>query len=99
MLRIPSTAMLFEALEPRQLLAVGVTVNAAQRFQTIDGFGTTMAWWVPGIYDNPAWSDAYYKDLGSSMLRMDLNLNALLGPNKDPTTPVAMGEDIQANIN
>ena len=83
----------------RQLLAVNFAVNAAGRFQQIDGFGTSMAWWVPGVYDNDAWKNAYYQDLGSSMLRMDLNLNALLGSDGNATTPVVMGEDLQADIN
>src|SRR4051812_33535875 len=88
-----------EPLEPRQMLAVNVSVNAAARFQQIDGFGTSMAWWVPGVYDNDAWRSAYYQDLGSSMLRMDLNLNALPGADADVTTPVVMGEDLQTNVN
>lgn len=89
---------LFESLEHRQLLAVNVAINAAQRFQTIDGFGTSMAWWVPGVYDQAAWTDAYYKDLGSSMLRVDLNINALPGSDGDYATPVPMVEDLQTNI-
>src|SRR4051794_16716606 len=58
-IRVPLAAMSIgkfeiEALEPRQFLAVNISVNAATRFQQIDGFGTSMAWWVPGVYDNDA---------------------------------------------
>jgi O-glycosyl hydrolase len=87
-----------EPLEPRRFFAVSIAIDAAQRFQQIDGFGTSMAWWRPGVYDQPAWLDSYYKDLGSSMLRMDLNINALPGTDGDLATPVTMGADLQANI-
>src|SRR5688500_5689766 len=92
------TSPLFETLEARRLLAVNVAIDATARFQQIDGFGTSIAWWVPGIYDQPAWHDAYYKDLGSSMLRVDLNIDALPGTDGDFATPVAMVEDLQTNI-
>src|SRR3954468_9246557 len=91
--------MFFEPLEPRQLLAVNVSIDTAQRYQTIDGFGTSMAWWVPGVYEQSAWQDAFYKDLGSSILRVDLNINALPGSDGDFATPVNMVEDLQTNIN
>jgi O-glycosyl hydrolase len=40
----------------------------------------------------------YFQDLGSSMLRMDLNINALRGSDNDIATPVTMVEDINQNI-
>src|SRR5256885_6199568 len=79
------------------MMAVDVTVNPLQRFQPIDGFGSAMASYVGGLY-NDAWSDMFYKDLGASILRMDLNVNALRGPDNDIATPVTMVEDIDANI-
>ena len=32
-----------ETLERRQLLSVSVSINASQRYQSIDGFGTAIA--------------------------------------------------------
>src|SRR4051794_30214319 len=88
-----------EELEPRRLFAVSVSINAGQKFQQIDGFGTAMAWWKTAPYNEPGWTQMYYQDLGSSMLRMDLNINALRGPDDDLTTPVTMVDDLQTNIN
>jgi len=89
----------FEPLEARQLLSVNVAINTADRHQTIDGFGTSVAWYVPNLYDTPAWQNAYYQDLGSSMLRVDLNIDALPGSDGDFATPVTMVDDLQTNIN
>src|SRR5437773_12581411 len=89
---------MLEYLEPRRLLAVAISIDTSRRFQSIDGFGTSAAWWVPGVYDQPAWRDAYFKDLGSSMLRMDLNILALPGSDGDLATPVNMVEDLQSDI-
>ncbi len=91
--------MMIEALEARRMLAVDVSIDASKRFQTIDGFGTSLAWWAPQVYQQTAWQDAYFKDLGSSMLRVDLNILALPGSDGDLATPVTFGEDLQANIN
>src|SRR3954470_8217037 len=90
--------MCIQPLEPRRFLAVAVNVDASARFQSIDGFGTSLAWWVPGLYDTPAWRDAYFKDLGSSILRVDLNILALAGPDHDVRTPVDMVENLQSDI-
>src|SRR5689334_16799436 len=57
----PMSRSLFEPLEPRQLLSVNVAINAAERHQAIDGFGTSLAWYVPNLYDQPAWQSAYYQ--------------------------------------
>jgi O-glycosyl hydrolase len=90
---------LLELLEARQLLAVNVALNANDRHQTIDGFGTSMAWWVPNLYEQEAWRNTFYQDLGSSILRADLNILALAGSDNNLATPVTMVEDLQTNIN
>src|SRR5688500_15641970 len=87
-----------EPLEPRRFFAVAVNIDAAARFQPIDGFGTSLAWWREGLFEQEAWRDAYFKDLGSSALRVDLNILALPGSDGDLATPVTMVEDLQTNI-
>jgi O-glycosyl hydrolase len=89
-----------EILEPRQLLAatVDVAIDTRQHFQSIDGFGTALAWWVKDPYTTDAWQKMYYQDLGSSMLRVDINIKSLAGPDHDLATPVVLGDDLQANI-
>ncbi|MEA2734520.1 MAG: hypothetical protein QOE14_971, partial [Humisphaera sp.] len=89
----------FEHLEPRRLLAVNVSINAATRYQQIDGFGTAAGFFLGDVYTQENWKNAYFQDLGSSMLRVDLNLLALPGSDGDLATPVVMGDDIQSNIN
>src|SRR5687768_11824031 len=88
-----------ETLEPRRLLAVDVNIDAATRFQQIDGFGTSIAWWRNNVVEQEAWRNAYFQDLGSSMLRVDLNILALPGSDGDLATPVTMVADLQTNIN
>ena len=87
-----------EQLEARQLLSVGVTIDTDARFQTIDGFGSSIAGWVHGIYDRDDWRNMFYQDLGASVLRIDLNASALLAPNGDMRTPVVLGDDLEANV-
>ena len=94
----PPRKAVIEPLEPRRMLAVDVNIDAAARFQQIDGFGTSIAWWKENLADQDAWRDAYFKDLGSSVLRVDLNILALPGSDGDLATPVTMGENLQANI-
>src|SRR5438034_5432609 len=89
---------MIEQLEPRRLLALNVAINAAARFQQIDGFGTSLAWWIPDLYEQDTWRNAYYQDLGSSMLRVDMNILALPGSDGDLATPVNMVDDLQSNI-
>ncbi|MEX0775708.1 MAG: hypothetical protein WD042_08325, partial [Phycisphaeraceae bacterium] len=51
-------------------------INPNQRYQAIEGFGTALAWWNNDEYRNPAWQQAYFQDLGSTILRMDITLYA-----------------------
>lgn len=97
-MRLSTRRAFIEALEPRTMLAVNVTVNASQRFQEMDGFGTALAWWMNAPYQSPAFKDLYYQDLGSSMLRVDININSLAGADNDIATPVVLGSNLQTNI-
>jgi O-glycosyl hydrolase len=90
--------MFFEELEHRRMFSVNVTVNATQTFQQIDGFGTATAWWETSPYNEAGWTNMYYQDLGASMMRVDLNINALRGSDDNLTTPVTMVDDINTNI-
>src|SRR5688572_14885464 len=96
--RSVAAAVAVEPLEPRRLFAVAVTIDAATRFQPIDGFGTSIAWWKENLVEQETWRDAYFKDLGSSVLRVDLNILALPGSDGDLATPVTMRTNLQANI-
>ncbi|HEY2587029.1 MAG TPA: hypothetical protein VGI81_14885 [Tepidisphaeraceae bacterium] len=86
-----------ELLERRVLLSVDVAINAAQQFQQIQGFGTSLAdaW---SLYESPAYQKMYYQDLGSSMLRVNLRLDALEGPGQQISSAVTLGPDLQADI-
>ncbi len=88
---------IIEPLETRTFFAVDLIIDANQKFQTIDGFGTSIAGWVDGVYENSTFYDMYWKDLGSSMLRVALNPYALtIGG--DLSKPVSLGSDINENI-
>jgi O-glycosyl hydrolase len=87
-----------ERLECRRLLAVNVVIDANQRFQEIDGFGSALAWWTNSPYDQAAWRDMYFRDLGSSILRVDINIKSLSGPDNNLATPVNLVDDLQTNI-
>lgn len=69
---------------------VAITVNAATRYQTIQGFGTALG------SDSPVWTsqlqNIYTQDLGASILRVPLTPDIV--PNQ-----VTFGPDVQSNIN
>ncbi len=89
---------LIEGLEQRMLLAADVTIDAGTRYQTIDGFGSALAFWLTSPYNQTAWQNMYYQDLGSSMLRVDMRASALEGSDGNWLTPVTLGTDLAANI-
>ena len=84
------------------------------RFQTIDGFGTNLAW----FYDNPfaattetrsvfgdeTFQDGFFNDLGSSIVRVDLlpfvltNSGALAPTRADLADPVSLDGTLDENI-
>lgn len=70
---------------------VSVTVDDTIRHQTIDGFGTCLAWWLEKPYSDPKFRELYYRDLGCSILRMEFHPNAL-------EREVTLSDDIDANI-
>ena len=93
-----AAAVVVETLESRRLLAVAVDIDAATRFQQIDGFGTSLAWWKDNLADTDSFRDTWFKDLGSSVLRVDLNILALPGSDGNLKTPVTMVDNLQTNI-
>ncbi len=65
--------------------AANVTIDESKRHQVIQGFGTCVAGQSPGpknTYLNEAFENAYMKDLGASILRMEINPD--LGPKPLP---------------
>lgn len=78
--------------------AVEVSVDLARKHQSIDGFGTCLAWWKEKPYDDPAFREMYWRDLGCSMLRMELHPNALTSNGKLDGPAIVLGEDIDRNI-
>ncbi|MEM1026875.1 MAG: hypothetical protein AAGJ38_02220 [Planctomycetota bacterium] len=94
-----------------QASAANIQVDLNDRRQTIDGFGTTLAWFrdnvgssTRGQYNDEAFYDLYYGDMGASLLRMEMQYTVLtpgraVNPsNADMSVPVALGTDTYANI-
>jgi O-glycosyl hydrolase len=88
-----------QLLEPRRLFAVDLAINGDQTFQTIEGFGTALKWATTSPYDQPDFRKMFWRDLGASFLRVDMNINTLRGSDNNLATPVTMVEDLQTNIN
>lgn len=86
-----------EPLEARLLFA-NIAIDANVQHQTIDGFGTSLSWWMNNPYDTAAWQNMYYDDLGASMLRSEMRTTALEGSDGDWKTPVTLGTDLAANV-
>ncbi|HEX8341157.1 MAG TPA: glycoside hydrolase family 30 beta sandwich domain-containing protein [Tepidisphaeraceae bacterium] len=88
-----------EKLEPRQLFAVGITIDAGSRAQTMDGFGTSFGGYTPNVLTNSTkFQKMYYQDLGASMVRVPLQFTALRADDGSLATPVYMGPDLKDNI-
>ena len=54
---------------------VTITIDPAERHQTIDGWGTCLTSWLPdliAVYRDDAFADFYANDLGCNMLRINL---------------------------
>ena len=65
--------------------AASVTIDGGRRHQVIEGFGTCVASQSPGpknTYLNEAFENAYMRDLGVSILRLEINPD--LGPKSLP---------------
>lgn len=78
--------------------AAEVSIDLDQRRQTIDGFGTCLAWWKDQPYDNAKFREMYWKDLGCSILRMEFHPNALTSNGKLDGPTVVLGENIDLNV-
>lgn len=67
--------------------AVEITVDASQRHQTIDGFGTCLISWTPRMaeyYRRPEVVRAYADDMRFNILRCNLWGDGTIGPVEDP---------------
>ncbi|MBC7784428.1 MAG: hypothetical protein H7144_11370 [Burkholderiales bacterium] len=81
------------------MLAVDVNVDASEKFQTIDGFGTSLGGYTPmKLTDSWQLQDLYYEDLGSSIFRTQLSFSILKADDGNLATPVVLGPDINKNI-
>lgn len=76
-----------------------VTVDLSKRYQTIEGWGTSMVSWnlSDTPYHDPAWRRAY-RDLGLNILRLSLDKEVLVDASGDMSVPVPLGADLKANI-
>ncbi len=99
------------ALAAAAACATQVTTNLNDRAQTIDGFGTAMAWFMDSVNQNPrsiyntaAFRDLYFDDLGASMARIELQYTVLsdtggINPvNSQMETPIFLGSNTYNNI-
>jgi len=75
--------------------ALELTVDAHQRFQTIEGFGTGLYLNAIRPYDQEWFQGLYARDLGCSIVRMEMTPWVL---GKGMSEPVVLGDDLQANI-
>lgn len=83
-----------QSVEP----AVNVLVVTGNRHQTIEGWGTSLAWWTDtAIVSTPEWRSAY-RQLGANILRIDMQKEALVARNGDFRTPVRLSDDLESNI-
>jgi glucuronoarabinoxylan endo-1,4-beta-xylanase len=72
-----------------------LTIDATQRFQTIEGFGACLYLGAAHPYDQPWYQDLYARELGASIVRMELTPWVC---GADVTNPVPLGDDIEADI-
>ncbi|MEM9753360.1 MAG: hypothetical protein AAF916_08235 [Planctomycetota bacterium] len=91
--------------------ATNLSTNPNDRGQTMDGFGTALAWFMDSVFLNPrsgyntdAFADLYFNDLGASMARMELQYTVLndaqtINPsNSQMETPIFLGGNTYDNI-
>ncbi|MFO1448457.1 MAG: glycoside hydrolase family 30 beta sandwich domain-containing protein [Opitutaceae bacterium] len=60
---------------PISVRAATLTLHPAEKHQVVEGFGTCLVSWKPAVltyYDRPDFPDFYLKQLGASVLRIDL---------------------------
>jgi O-glycosyl hydrolase len=96
---VAHSVALCEPLEQRKLMAVDVTIDATDRRQSIDGFGTALGGSTPAnLVKSDDFQKMYFQDLGSSMLRVALNFSTLKAADGNLATPVYLGPNIDKNI-
>src|SRR5947209_8740534 len=71
---------------------VALTLDPNVRHQTIEGWGSFL-----GATDTT--TRQAFRDLGANVMRMNLPKEVLVASPTDSATPVALGSDLQANIN
>jgi O-glycosyl hydrolase len=80
-----------------------ITVDPSIRYQTIEGWGTSLVFWgrpagPDSPYHDPRFIQAYARDLGCNILRIQCNPHALKGPSGRLDDPVELGQDLDENI-
>ena len=61
----------------REKSSVTCTVRTDQRFQTMEGLGTSLIGWVVKLYRTPCHSEFYSKELGATVVRVELSSGAV----------------------
>ncbi|MBI1336055.1 MAG: hypothetical protein GC164_03730 [Phycisphaera sp.] len=89
--------LLFGLLGNPTLRAGTYTIDPTQRHQTFEGFGTCLAWWVNDEYRSAAWQQAYFQDLGASILRMDMVPYVAYAPDANELANTSITFDGTAN--
>ncbi len=83
--------------------AATVTIDEMTRYQTMDGWGASLVFWgdmagPQSPYHQPGFINAYARELGCNILRIQCNPHALTGPSGRLDDPVELGPDLDANI-
>lgn len=69
------TVALLMSVSAASAPAVDVTINAAQHYQSIEGFGTCLVAWVPrftSLYRTQEFQKIYVEGLGFNMLHVNM---------------------------
>ncbi len=87
---------------PSLTSAATITIDTATKFQTIEGFGSCLPWWINDpstspLYD-PTLRELYVKDLGFNILRVEMHPSALMGPAGTLDSPVELVDDVATNL-
>jgi O-glycosyl hydrolase len=92
---IPILILVASLMQAAAAAQINLAINASAPAQTIEGFGACLFLGASHPYDETWYQDLYARDLGCSIVRMELT-PWVLGP--DVTKPVRLGDDIEANI-
>src|SRR5512142_1890519 len=87
---------------PSLASAASVTIDTTTKFQTVEGFGTCLPWWINDPATSPAYNAAlrsdYVKDLGFNILRVEMHPSALMGPAGTLDSRVDLVDDVATNV-